>query len=190
MLAWPALSLIKKQYPDAKITVLIPSYTKPVAELCPWIDDIITDDTRDNTFSDAYRLATVLRPYKFDVSLFLFLEMRTAMASWLARIPQRFGPATKLAQLFLNRKLRQKRSLSLKPEYEYNTDLVRYYISWNRDTAVELPEPPYLQFDQQEICQLRAAYERQHSIDNDSKLIFIHAGSGGSAINLSLQQFY
>jgi ADP-heptose:LPS heptosyltransferase len=115
--------------------------------------------------------------------------MRTAIALRLAHVPQRFGPATKLAQLFLNNKLIQKRSLSLKPEYEYNIDLVRHFISSNGDNAAIVQEPPYLSFNQQEIIRLRQSYISKHDIEADRKLIFIHAGSGGSAINLTLQQF-
>lgn len=189
MLAWPALSLLKKQYPDSIITVLIPSYTEPLAEICPWIDNIINADSHISTITDAKNLATQLKPHNFDISISLYSEMRTALALWLAHIPQRFGPATKLAQLFLNKKLKQKRSLSLKPEYEYNTDLVRYFISSNNDKPVDVQEPPYLQFDSHEINKLRQTYENKHGIDTDSKIVLIHAGTGGSAINLSLQQY-
>jgi ADP-heptose:LPS heptosyltransferase len=189
MLAWPALSLIKKQYPGARVSVLVPSYTQPIAELCPWIDDIITDDRREGTISDARHLAAKLRTHNFDVSISLFSELRTALALWLARVPLRYGPATKLAQLFLNRRLRQKRSLSLKPEYEYNIDLVKHYIAANDDNITETPPPPYLSFDQKEVAGLRSEYSGLHDIAPDRKLIFIHAGTGGSAINLSQQQF-
>lgn len=189
MLAWPAISLIKKQYPEAKVSVLIPAYTRPIAELCPWIDDIIIDDKHEDTLSDARHLASILRSYDIDVSISLFTELRTALALWLARVPLRYGPATKMAQLFLNRKLKQKRSLSLKPEYEYNIDLVRHYIIANDDDVTELQNPPFLTFDQQETDELRLKYTSQKNIDPDRKLIFIHAGTGGSAINLSLQQF-
>ena len=189
MLAWPALSLLKKQYPDSIITALIPSYTKPIAEICPWIDNIITDDTHKGTVADARQLARHIKPFDFDASISLYLEMRTALALWLAHVPQRYGPATKLAQLFQNKKLTQNRSRSLKPEYEYNVDLVRHFISCNGDKPVDIQDPPYLRFNQQEIIKLRQSYISKHGIETDRKLIFIHAGSGGSAINLTLQQF-
>ena len=189
MLAWPALSLLKKQYPDSIVTVLIPSYTKPLAKICPWIDNIITDDTHKSTVSDARHLAGLIKQFDFDASISLYSEMRTALALWLAHIPQRYGPATKLALLFLNKKLTQNRSLSLKPEHEYNVDLVRHYISSNGDNAVNIQDPPYLRFNQQEIIKLRQSYISKHNIEANRKLIFIHAGSGGSAINLTLQQF-
>lgn len=189
MLAWQALSLLKKQYPDSIVTILIPSYTKPLAEICPWIDAIIIDDLHNSTITDAIYLAKKFKKYDFDISISLYSEMRTALALWLARIPTRIGPATKLAQLFLNRKLKQKRSLSLKPEYEYNTDLVRYYISYNSDTCKELATTPYLVFNHVDIKKIKTKFINENNIDHESTLIFIHPGSGGSAINLSLQQY-
>lgn len=160
-----------------------------MADLCCWIDHVILDDSRVSTFSDAIHLARLLKQYRFDASISLFSEMRTALALWLARVPERFGPATKLAQVFLNRRLRQQRSRSLKPEFEYNADLVRYFASYHGDTAADLQAPPFLRFDPDEIMQIKLAYLSEHGVDASRKLIFIHAGGGGSAINLSLQQY-
>ncbi len=189
MLAWPALSLLKHQYPNTLISVLIPAYTKPMAELCPWIDNIIIDDQHQGTIKDAKYLSEKFRHYNFDLSISLFLQPRTTLALWLAHIPQRIGPATKPAQLFLNKRLRQRRSLSLKPEYEYNADLVRYFISIDGQQAVTMPQVPYLQFDHEEITKLRQTYITKNKIDKNTKLIFIHSGNGGSAVNLSTHQF-
>jgi ADP-heptose:LPS heptosyltransferase len=189
MLAWPAFSLIKQQYPDATITALIPAYTQPMAEFCPWIDKVIIDDQHTSVFADAVHLSRKIREHRFDASISLFSEMRTALALWLARVPVRIGPATKLAQAFLNRRLHQKRSQSDKPEYEYNADLVRYYISLKGDTPARMQSPPFLQFAQEEIRRTKHDYLQEHDIDNDCRLVFVHAGSGGSAINLSIQQF-
>ena len=189
MLAWPALSLLKKLYPEAKVSVLAPSYTKPIAEICPWIDNIIIDNSHEGTISDAFHLAKIIKVHDFDISISLFSEMRTAIALWLSGIPRRIGPATKIAQIFLNKRLKQKRSLSLKPEYEYNNDLIRHLALLNSDDITEAQPPPYLQFEQNEISRIRKFYIEKNNIAPDKKIIFIHAGSGGSAINLSLQQY-
>jgi ADP-heptose:LPS heptosyltransferase len=189
MLAWPAFSLLKRQYPDAHITALVPAYTRPMAELCPWIDAVMIDDQRGPVLADAIRLSRLIRTGRFDVSISLFSELRTALALWLTRVPVRVGPATKLAQLFLNRRLRQKRSQSAKPEFAYNTDLVRHFITLQGDQPLDPQPPPLLQFNPSEIAALKQAYQQQHNIADDLRHVFIHAGSGGSAINLSLQQF-
>ena len=44
MLAYPAFNVIKKLFPSSKIYALVPEYTKPMAELCEWIDEIIIDN--------------------------------------------------------------------------------------------------------------------------------------------------
>src|SRR5690606_15621146 len=38
MLAWPALALLRRSLPDAHISVLVPGYTRALAQRCPWID--------------------------------------------------------------------------------------------------------------------------------------------------------
>jgi len=182
MLAWPAMSLLKRQYSESVITALVPSYTRPIAQLCPWIDDIIIDE-RNGVSS----LTRAIKQHRFDASISLFSELRTAAALWLARIPVRIGPATKIAQVFLNRRLRQKRSLSLKPESEYNVDLSRYYIQLHGDVPVEPAQPPYLVLDTRKT--IRNQYITENNIPRNKKLVLVHPGSGGSAVNLSLEQY-
>ncbi len=189
MLAWPALSLLKTQYPDSRITALVPSYTEPMAKLCPWIDEILIDTQYGSLFSDTSTLAKKLRQYNFDASISLFTETRTAAATFLARIPARIAPATKLAQIFSNRKLRQRRSQSSKPEHVYNTDLVRFFIKSQGDTPVLPQQPPYLQFDTALTQDIRTQYIKKHEISPDHSLIIIHPGTGGSAINFSVEQY-
>jgi ADP-heptose:LPS heptosyltransferase len=189
MLAWPALALLRKQYPQAAIIALVPQYTSPMAELCPSIDEIIIDHHQGPAVKDIRTLSRRLEEARVDASISLFSETRTALALWLAGVPRRFGPATKIAQLFLNQRLLQKRSRSAKPESEYNSDLVRHFIQASNDEPVSIPGPPYLSFDDSDTKAQKQAYYEEHHIDPARELVFIHPGSGGSAINLSLQQY-
>lgn len=189
MLAWPAFAMLRLQYPGATIVALVPGYTRPMAELCPSIDEIILDEQRHSDVADAIHLSRKIRAASINVSVSFFSEFRTALALWLARVPVRIAPATKLAQLFHNKRLLQKRSSSAKPEFEYNIDLARYAIELHGDTPACSPQPPYLELDRFTIAELRNRYCAEHGIDTAKMLVFIHAGSGGSAINLSLEQF-
>lgn len=195
MLAWPSFALIKQQWPEARITALVPQYTAPMAELCPWIDALLIDQGEG-----AVGLAHKLRKEKFDAMLTLFSTGRVALAGCLARIPYRLAPATKLAQLCYNHRLKQRRSRSEKPEYAYNLDLARQLlVDFGRynglpDTASGddyLPAEisrPLLRLDA-ETTSLKAQFTIQYAIDDSARLIFIHPGSGGSANNLSPQQY-
>ena len=189
MLSWPSFSLLKKQYPEAEITALVPEYTAPLAEQCEWIDKIIIDERNPSLFSDISALSKKIKAANIGISISLFSETRTALSLWLARVPVRLGPATKLAQLFLNSRLRQNRSQSAKPEYEYNLDLIKYYIGLNADTPVAVPEPPYLSFNSPEVTALKNKLVNKYSLSDNKKIVFIHPGTGGSAINLSTEQY-
>jgi ADP-heptose:LPS heptosyltransferase len=189
MLAWPTFALLKKQYPKCKLTVLVPEYTRPIAEQCIWIDHVIIDKRHKSLFQDVKYLAALIKDKQFDASISLFSESRSAIALWLAGVPNRVAPATKFAQIFYTHRLIQRRSRSEKPEFEYNLDLARYFIKLNGGTAVTPKTPPYLQFDNDQINKIRNNYRKENNIKESCKLVIIHPGSGGSAINLSLQQY-
>lgn len=46
MQAWPAFAMLKASNPELKLTALVPSYTAPLAEICPFIDDVIIDSKK------------------------------------------------------------------------------------------------------------------------------------------------
>lgn len=189
MLAWPAFTLLKKQYPKAQITALVPQYTAPLAEQCEWIDKVLIDTKKNSFFNDVLLLSKNIKLNNYDLSISFFSELRTAVALWLAGVQTRIGPATKIAQIFLNKTLKQKRSQSKKSEYEYNIDLVRYYLNYNDDYHTVSLSPPYLRFDKNEIVQLKNRIKKRHHIPEDYKIIIIHPGTGGSAINLTIEQY-
>jgi ADP-heptose:LPS heptosyltransferase len=189
MLAWPALALLKKQYPDSEVTALVPAYTAPLAEICQSIDHILIDERQHSLFNDIPALVRKFRTRTFDVSISLFSQTRTSLALYLSGIKNRTGPATKIAQVFLNDRLKQRRSRSAKPEFEYNLDLVKHFIQNQGDPAVTTPGAPYLVFDSNEIASLRQEFCEKHAVDPRSRLVIIHAGHGGSANNLSLDQY-
>ncbi|HEX5340076.1 MAG TPA: glycosyltransferase family 9 protein [Gammaproteobacteria bacterium] len=189
MLAWPALALLKANMPGARITVLVPGYTKPLAEICPCVDEVLVDLKLSGTWRSARMLERMMRQKEFSAVITLFSRFDTGCAAWLAGIPYRLAPATKLAQVFYNNHLVQRRSLSAKPEYEYNTDLVRKFLGDQGINDVLPVSPPYLQFNDMDIRELKRKFRETHRIPASHKLVFIHPGHGGSASNLSLTQY-
>ncbi len=189
MLAWPAFALLKTQYPEAEVTALVPEYTAALANQCEWIDKVLIDEKKTSFITDILILSKKIKQQKYDLSISIFSEARTSLSLFLAGVKLRIGPATKIAQIFLNNTIRQKRSKSLKPEFEYNLDLVKFYIRYNSDIPVENPPPPYLHFDKNKIIQLRSRIANEHAIVKKQKVIIIHPGTGGSAINLSKDQY-
>lgn len=188
MLAWPSFAMLKASLPDCHITALVPNYTVALAELCPWIDSVLVDPTEKSDKAKQSELVRQIRAEQFDASINLFSTTYNAKLVWKGNVPYRLAPATKLAQIFYNKRIKQKRSQSAKPEFEYNLDLIRAFLTDNKVKVVE-PSAPYLSFSDQQLVEQKTKLAQQLSLHSDKPWIYVHAGSGGSANNLSLQQY-
>ncbi|CCN47590.1 ADP-heptose--lipooligosaccharide heptosyltransferase III [Vibrio nigripulchritudo MADA3029] len=188
MLAWPSFAMLKQSLPNVEITALVPNYTKALAEMCPWIDSVMVDCGSKAAKTDKNELVAALRAEQFDASINLFSTTYNASLVWKAKIPYRLAPATKIAQIFYNKRIKQKRSQSAKPEFEYNLDLIRSFLSDNGHKIVE-PSAPYLALKADVLVIQKEKLANQLEISQDKPWVFVHAGSGGSANNLSLEQY-
>ncbi len=188
MLSYPAFALLKRSLPQAQVLAVVAPYTREMAEVCPWIDGVLSDPAEGGS-GGLSETRALLRGAGAGAIISLFSTARIGAAAFAARIPERVAPATKLAQVFYNARLRQRRSRSEKPESEYNADLVRFFLARHGITPAAPPAPPLLSFDRAAVAALRTAFVERHGLPRTSRLVFLHAGSGGSARNLSLEQF-
>ncbi|WP_418641868.1 glycosyltransferase family 9 protein [Vibrio chaetopteri] len=188
MLAWPSFAMLKASMPDCRVTALVPSYTVALAKACPWIDEVIVDCGKNADKHTQKYLVQTLKGAKFDASINLFSTTYNALLVWKAKIPYRLAPATKFAQFFYNRRIKQKRSQSAKPEYEYNLDLVRAFLT---DQSIDIVEPraPYFSFSLDALAKQKEKLAVELGLNKALPWIFVHAGSGGSANNLTLEQY-
>lgn len=189
MLAYPTFLLLKQALPQAEIHALVPVYTREMAACCAGIDHAVLDPGAHAGLGAQGELLRGLRHERYDAVVALYSTTRVALLAFLAGIPYRLAPATKIAQLFYNSRLRQRRSRSAKPEHEYNLDLGLKLLADFGVVPAALPARPYLRFADHEIAALREAFCRTRNIPPDDRLVFIHPGSGGSANNLSIDQY-
>lgn len=189
MLAYPVFHYLKTAVPKVILDVLVAKYTKEMAETHSCINKIIVDPGKNAPMKEQLRLCKHISREKYDAVITLFSTTRIGFFIYLARIPYRLAPATKIAQIFYNHRLVQRRSLSEKPEHEYNLDLVKRLLSdFGVDSGPSV-SLPCLEFPKNDITKLRTDFCKQHKIDLKNRLVFVHPGSGGSAVNLTLQQF-
>lgn len=189
MLSYPAFSLLKNALPETEIHALVQPYTQTMAELCEWIDIVQLDQNKQKGFKGVYQLYLLFKEQEYDAVITLYSETHVGLAAYLAQIPYRLAPATKIAQVFYNHRLKQKRSRSEQPEYEYNRDLARQYLL---DISLPVPEyqqAPFLHFSESSLNKIRDNFSSFHKIPKTKQLVFIHPGSGGSANNLNISQF-
>jgi ADP-heptose:LPS heptosyltransferase len=188
MLAWPSFAMLKSSLPSCEVLALVPAYTAELARVCPWLDGVVLDPGRGSGLAAALRLARALRAGRFEAAIALFSTGRIAAITLLAGIPYRLAPATKAAQVLYSRRVSQRRSRSLKPEFEYNLDLVRAYLAEVGATPVAVA-PPYLRFADADVAGLRRAFCAQERLDPWRPILFLHPGSGGSTTSLPAPAF-
>lgn len=187
MLAWPAFALLKQSNPQLELTALVPSYTVPLAQICPYLDRVIIDSTKGDK-ADFKHLVDEVNAQKFDGVISFFSNSHNAKLVWKSGIKYRLAPATKIFQFLYNHRLKQRRSRSEKPEFEYNLDLARAFLQKHNMPVTEV-KPPYLQFEQSAVDFQKNKLGHQLSLSQEKKWIFVHSGSGGSANNLTLTQY-
>ena len=113
----PLLKIIKSQR-NHHITVLVSKVNYELAQSIDTIDDVILYTKETGA------LVKQIKAKNFDVSISCFIDTHLAWVLFLARIKTRIAPATKFAQVFFNRTLKQSRSQSIKTEWQYNIDLL------------------------------------------------------------------
>ena len=165
MTTLPMLKILKKNTKH-KVIVLVSKINYDLAKSLDYVDDVILY-TKNTT-----ELLGEIRSRRIDVSISCFIDTHLAWVLFLARIRERFGPATKLAQIFLNRRVKQRRSEVKMTEWQYNVELLKAFVP---DIKTDI-DRPLLPFSKEKV--------------EDKKIVAFHAGFGGSSDgNLTLDDY-
>ncbi len=160
--ALPMCKVLKKQT-NHNIIMLVSSINVQLAKKLDFIDDVI-EYTSDNLV-----LLKRLSRYKFDISISGYIDFNLGLTLFLARIPIRIAPSTKIAQIFFNKKIKQRRSEVKKKEWEYNLDLLK---AFDKNLKLEFTTP---------LLQIQS---------KPKNFIIFHPGFGGSSDgNLTLDDY-
>lgn len=94
VLTTSAIALLKKAYPEAKITMLVKPVVREAVENNPLIDEVMVFQYKAKKNSIGKMLAMVkdIKSRHFDLSISLDRKLRPALLCWLAGIPCRVGP--------------------------------------------------------------------------------------------------
>ncbi|MDX4028603.1 glycosyltransferase family 9 protein [Aliarcobacter skirrowii] len=164
LVSLPLFKAIKEQYPNTKLTALVSKINFEFAKEIPFIDDVILYDK-----NNLNKTLEEIKLKKFDVSISCFIDTSLATLLFKSRIKKRVAPATKIAQIFFNIRVKQRRSKVEKTEWQYNLDLAKAIFP---DIKLDFKRP-LLNLD----------------VKKEKRVIF-HAGFGGSSDgNLSLDDY-
>ena len=95
VLTTSALALIKKNFPETKITMLVKPVVADAVIDNPVVDDVIILDYRakENSFGKMRALVKEIRRRNFDLAISFDRKLRPALLTFLARIPRRVCPS-------------------------------------------------------------------------------------------------
>jgi len=181
ILATPVVEALQKRYPEAHVTFLVrPAF---ISILSGFVDGwgVDPEDRAGNYYGvrGFFALVRELRRRQFDLAVTLQSRRRISAALFLARVPVRIGPWSKLhSYLFFNRGVRQRRSQVQKHEAEYNLDLLAPLgiRAHEEKTHAVLPAKSH-----QEACE----WLKQRGVVRGGVMVAVHPGMGGSALNWS-----
>lgn len=176
--ALPAIYVLKNYNQNNIVIVCVAPLNRALAEACDFIDEVIVDDGKS-----FWELVAKLKKARIDASITLFSNTRVALAQFLAGIPKRIAPATKIAQIFYNKRVTQRRSRVEMAEFEYNLELTKSLFS---DISLEYKKPLLTFSDSKQIDTVF----RANSDIQDREIVAFHVGFGGSSdANWTLDEY-
>jgi len=171
ILTTPAIAALRRQWPRARLTVLVNPLTEDLVKGNPDIDTVLVDDRlhRHRGVSGFWRLVQDIRRQKFDLAIVYHTKKRTNALAFLAGIPVRIGYHNNKWGFLLTRKIWDDRALGLKHETEYCVDLLR-------ELGVTGAAGPIF-VSRQQRAQLWAAEQLDASGLTGEKVIAVHLGA-------------
>jgi ADP-heptose:LPS heptosyltransferase len=159
--ALPMAKVLKEQT-NHKIVFLVSKINVALASKLDFIDEVVEYS------NDSFTLLKRLNSIKVDVSISGYIDFHLGLCLFLAKIPIRIAPKTKIAQIFFNKKIKQRRSKVEKTEWQYNLDLLKVY---DDNLTLDFKRP------------LLSSYKKED-------FIIFHTGFGGSSEgNLTLDDY-
>lgn len=192
ILTSPMAKIIKEKYPNAKITFLLSPKSADVFKIHPYVDDIKIYH-RDSRFyskiREIFRIFSEVKPTHY---FYVGGGYLPNFLAWLTGVNFRGGLKSRWhTYLFLNKGVRQKRSMVTMHEMEYNLNLLNPMdISYSfKDKGHYSPE---IQLSQDEEEKYFNSFKKgliKEGIDPDRKMVFIHPGMMGHTLNWNSRNY-
>lgn len=102
VLLTPSLRVIKQEYPDSSLVLLLRPLVAELMMTNPYVDSCIVDCRTERGYLSFIRMVRQLRNYKFDMTFVMHpTSIRNALLPLFARIPIRVGSSFKGRDIFL-----------------------------------------------------------------------------------------
>ncbi len=185
VLSLPLAGLIKKRYPQCKVSFLVRNYTKDILFNHPSIDNVIILNEDNNKILLGENIKH-LKNFNFDSSIVVYPTFWIAYLTFLSGIPKRIGTGYRWYSFLFNTKIYVHRKYAEKHELEFNVDLLKplgineqvneHYVQYNIQVNPN---------SEQKIKEIL----KETGINSDDFIAIFHPGSGGSSVDLPVEKF-
>jgi heptosyltransferase-2 len=181
ILSTPVFQAIKKHHPQANLTIFVQQMVAPLVQGLPCVDHCMIFDPsgRHRGILGFFRLVKEIRKERFAIAVVLQSHRKIAAALFFAQVGCRIGPWSKLHSfLFYSEGIRQRRSRVQMHEADYNLQLLR-------SLQINIPSRSILTqvSISSEVRQKAQSLLQQKGWTAEKKLIVVHPGMRGSALN-------
>ena len=185
VLSLPLAKIIKKHFPECKITFLVRKYTKSLVENHPYIDNVIILKQKDGKIPVGDNIK-ILSYYGFDSCIVVYPTYVISLITYLSHIKNRIGTGYRWYSFLFNQKVYTHRKYAEKHELEFNVDLLQKFGIEEKIDYNNIDFDLYI--DKKSETKVNEILKNNKIVKN-KPVIIIHPGSGGSAIDLPIHKF-
>ena len=185
VLTLPLAGIIKKHYPNCKVTFLVNDYTKEIAKGNKLIDEVITIKTAGDKIDLSSNLKEI-KQRRFDSAIVVYPKFTVALLIFLSGIKKRIGSGYRWYSFLFNEKVFEHRKNAERHELEYNINLLRK-IGVNEE--VNVSDVKFnLDINENSLIKVKSLLV-ESGIKENENFVIVHPGSGGSSVDLPLSKF-
>lgn len=185
ILTLPLAGLIKKQYPNSKISFLVREYTKNIVSNHPFVDEVIVLK-ESNGIVPLFENVNIIKQKKFDNCIVVYPRFKVSLIVFLSGIKNRIGTGYRWYSFLFNQKVYEHRKNAERHELEYNVNLLEKLGIKN--TIAEKNIIYDLNVDESSLQNVIKILIDE-KFDLQKTIIILHPGSGGSSIDLPINKF-
>lgn len=185
ILSLPLAEIIKKHYPDCRITFLLRDYTKDLAASNPFIDEVLVLKEKDGEIVINENLK-MLAEKNFDTCITVYPTFRIAWLVFRTGIKNRIGSGYRWYSLLFNKRVFEHRKYADKHELEYNINLLNEI---GIDEKISKDNVHFFIEIDKSVDEKVSKTLIDNGISTARPIVIVHPGSGGSAVDLPAEKF-
>ncbi len=183
ILSLPLAGIVKKHFPECKVTFLVRNYTKELVVNHPYIDNVLTLAEANGKVNISDNVKEI-KKYNFDSSIVVYPTFATSLIIFLSGIKKRIGTGYRWYSLLFNEKIYEHRKYAERHELEFNVNLLKKFNINEKVNPLNVKFDLTINPDSDEG--IRKILD-ENNVDVSKPIIIFHPGSLGSSIDLPIE---